>query len=236
MDDRQARLLTEIINEYVKTASPVGSKLLAGRSCLGVSPATIRNEMAELENQGYIVQPHTSAGRVPTIKAYRHFVAGLNTGGHLQPNIRKSLEELLANLLKQKDEEAAKILAKKTAELAGNAVIVAFSANDIYYTGFSYLLAQPEFKEQESLIDLGTVIDRLDLAVGQVFDQVKEVAVMLGHDNPFGHDCAAVFGKCSLNNNDSLLGILGPVRMDYEKALGLIDFLRQETPKLNYRL
>ena len=236
MDERQARLLAEIINEYVKTASPVGSKLLAGRLSFHVSPATIRNEMAELEDQGYIIQPHTSAGRVPTTKAYRHLIAQLSTSGRLSPAVKKILDELRATLVAEEVCEATKILAKRVAELSGNAVIVAFSPDDIYYTGLSHLFSQPEFRERESLVDLGLVIDHLDQTIGQIFDQVNEVAVMLGNDNPFGADCAVVFGKCLVNNSDSLLGILGPARMDYEKALGLIDFLCKETPKLNFKL
>ena len=73
-DDRRLKVLSAIVTDYVRTREPVGSRALAERYRLGVSPATIRNDMAALEDEGYIHQPHTSAGRVPTEKGYRLFV------------------------------------------------------------------------------------------------------------------------------------------------------------------
>src|SRR4051794_38575247 len=77
-DERRLEVLRAIVQDYVSTNDPVGSKALAERHDLGVSPATIRNDMAVLEEQGYITQPHTSAGRVPTDKGYRLFVDRLS--------------------------------------------------------------------------------------------------------------------------------------------------------------
>ncbi len=74
MDERKQRVLQAIVDDYVRTAEPVGSRTVARRYNLGVSPATIRNEMADLEDMGYLEQPHTSAGRVPSDKGYRHYV------------------------------------------------------------------------------------------------------------------------------------------------------------------
>ncbi|MBN3585114.1 HTH domain-containing protein, partial [Algoriphagus aestuarii] len=71
LDDRKLAVLRAIVEDYVSTNEPVGSKALAERHKLGVSPATIRNDMVALEELGYIAQPHTSAGRVPTDKGYR---------------------------------------------------------------------------------------------------------------------------------------------------------------------
>jgi heat-inducible transcriptional repressor len=71
LDDRKLAVLRAIVEDYVSTNEPVGSKALVDRHSLDVSPATIRNDMAVLEEQGFIVQPHTSAGRVPTDKGYR---------------------------------------------------------------------------------------------------------------------------------------------------------------------
>ena len=84
-DERRLEVLRAIVQDYVSTNDPVGSKALAERHDLGVSPATIRNDMAVLEEQGYITQPHTSAGRVPTDKGYRLFVDRLATVKPLSP-------------------------------------------------------------------------------------------------------------------------------------------------------
>ena len=88
VDDRKLDVLRAIVEDYVATEEPVGSKALVERHGLGVSPATVRNDMAALEDEGYIHQPHTSAGRVPTDKGYRAFVDDL-TG----PRIRLGSNE-----------------------------------------------------------------------------------------------------------------------------------------------
>ena len=79
LDERKLEVLRAIVEDYVSTSEPVGSKSLVERHNLGVSPATIRNDMAVLEEEGYITQPHTSAGRIPTDKGYRLFVDRLAT-------------------------------------------------------------------------------------------------------------------------------------------------------------
>src|SRR2546425_830493 len=81
LDDRKAAILRAVVREYIETAQPVGSTRVARQSSLRVSPATVRNEMATLEREGYLVQPHTSAGRVPTDKGYRFFVDQLTAPG-----------------------------------------------------------------------------------------------------------------------------------------------------------
>ena len=85
LDDRKLEVLRAIVEDYVATQEPVGSKALVDRHHLDVSPATIRNDMAVLEEEGYIAQPHTSAGRIPTDKGYRLFVDRLSTVKPLSP-------------------------------------------------------------------------------------------------------------------------------------------------------
>jgi heat-inducible transcriptional repressor len=85
LDDRKAAVLRAVVEEYIQTAQPVGSALVAHRAGLAVSSATIRNEMGQLERDGYLVQPHTSAGRIPTDKGYRFFVDSLTPTGTLEP-------------------------------------------------------------------------------------------------------------------------------------------------------
>ena len=94
LDDRKLAVLRAIVRDYVSTMEPVGSKALVDRHHLDVSPATIRNDMAVLEEQGYITQPHTSAGRIPTDQGYRLFVDRLSgikpmsgpSGGRSRPS------------------------------------------------------------------------------------------------------------------------------------------------------
>src|SRR4051794_41670198 len=95
LDDRKLDVLRAIVEDYVSTNEPVGSKSLVERHHLGVSPATIRNDMGALEEEGYITQPHTSAGRVPTDKGYRLFVDKLSTVKPLTAAERRAIEEVL---------------------------------------------------------------------------------------------------------------------------------------------
>ncbi|GAA4888222.1 heat-inducible transcriptional repressor HrcA [Streptomonospora salina] len=95
LDDRKLAVLRAIVEDYVSTNEPVGSKALADRHTLGVSPATVRNDMVSLEEEGYITQPHTSAGRVPTDKGYRLFVDRLSTVKPLSAAERRAIESFL---------------------------------------------------------------------------------------------------------------------------------------------
>src|SRR6476620_6800526 len=94
---RERRVLEAVIQTYVQTAEPAGSRVLARRHGLGVSPATIRNTMSDLEEKGFLSHPHTSAGRVPTDKAYRVYVDSLlNSPGALAASDRERLREQIA--------------------------------------------------------------------------------------------------------------------------------------------
>src|SRR5258707_4637829 len=96
LDDRKLAVLRAIVEDYVSTNEPVGSRALVDRHNLDVSPATIRNDMAVLEEQGYIVQPHTSAGRIPTDNGYRLFVERLFAIQPVSAAERRAIETFLA--------------------------------------------------------------------------------------------------------------------------------------------
>jgi len=120
MPGRQLEILKAIVDEYVATEEPVGSKTLAARSGLGVSPATIRNEMAMLEEAGLITQPHTSAGRIPTNKGYRVFVDQLAKVKPLSSAERRAIENFLDGATDLDDviSRTVKLLAQVTKQVA----------------------------------------------------------------------------------------------------------------------
>jgi heat-inducible transcriptional repressor len=119
-DDRRLRVLRAIVQDYVSTNDPVGSKALAARYDLGVSPATIRNDMAVLEEEGYITQPHTSAGRVPTDKGYRFFVDRLSAVKPLSTAERRAIEKFLDGAVDLHDvlNRSVRLLAQLTRQVA----------------------------------------------------------------------------------------------------------------------
>jgi heat-inducible transcriptional repressor len=120
LDDRKLAVLRAIVEDYVSTNEPVGSKALVDRHNLGVSSATIRNDMAVLEEQGYIAQPHTSAGRVPTDKGYRLFVDRLSTIKPLSIAERRAIETFLSGAYDLDDVvgRTVRLLAQLTRQVA----------------------------------------------------------------------------------------------------------------------
>lgn len=102
LDDRKSKILQAIIEDYVVTAEPVGSRTIARKFNLGVSPATIRNEMADLEELGYLEQPHTSAGRIPSDRGYRYYVDCLMETRDVSPEenelIRRTFERKIREI------------------------------------------------------------------------------------------------------------------------------------------
>jgi heat-inducible transcriptional repressor len=120
LDDRKLEVLRAIVEDYVETQEPVGSKALVERHNLRVSPATVRNDMAVLEEEGYLRQPHTSAGRVPTDKGYRLFVDRLSRIKPLSPAERRAIERFLVGAVDLDDvvHRTVRLLAQLTRQVA----------------------------------------------------------------------------------------------------------------------
>jgi heat-inducible transcriptional repressor len=120
IDDRKLDVLRAIVEDYVATQEPVGSKALVERHNLRVSPATVRNDMAALEDEGYIRQPHTSAGRVPTDRGYRLFVDRLSRAKPLSPAERRAIERFMFGAVDLDDvvHRTVRLLAQLTRQVA----------------------------------------------------------------------------------------------------------------------
>ena len=120
MDDRKLQVLRAIVTDYVSSQEPVGSKALVDKHDLGVSPATVRNDMAALEEEGYITQPHTSAGRIPTDKGYRLFVDRLGTVKPLSAAEQRAIQTFLSGALDLDDIllRTVRLLAQATQQVA----------------------------------------------------------------------------------------------------------------------
>src|SRR5207342_179470 len=119
-EERRLAVLRAIVEDYVSTEEPVGSKALTERHRLGVSPATVRNDMAVLEDEGYIAQPHTSAGRIPTDKGYRLFVDRLSQVKPLSPAERRAIQSFLSQGVDLDDvlRRSVRLLAQLTRQVA----------------------------------------------------------------------------------------------------------------------
>ncbi|MBU1987752.1 hypothetical protein KKF94_03410, partial [Patescibacteria group bacterium] len=222
MTDRTKLILNTIIKEHIKTGAPVGSSVLVEKYQLDVSPATVRNEMAELESEGYIAQPYTSAGRVPTEQAFNLYIENLS-----EKKLNKAEINLLDNISQGSDDLNLKQIAKTMAGISNNAVFWAFEKHNLYYTGISNLLRQPEFSQTNLIYDISAIIDRVDEIIGEIFDETKyEPQILLGSKNPFGDFLGIVLTKYKIKNKIGMFGILGPMRMDYEKNLAVMQYIQ----------
>lgn len=230
--ERKDNLLKIIVEEYVRSASPVGSQLVSEKYLTDVSPATVRNSMVELENDGFVAQPHISAGRIPTLKGYRRYLDNFVQSGKIRGSHKHILDDLSFKI--SSDRDSFKTLAKKLADISGEAVLVGFAPTDVYYTGISNLFRQPEFFQRGLVYTMSEIIDHLDEVMASVFHEIdKETKVFLGDGNPFGNMSCVILAKCRLGNKAGLIGILGPHRMNYEENLGLIEYSRQIFEKIN---
>ncbi len=227
MEERTQKLLSSIIKEYIRTAEPVSSKLLVDKYKLGVSPATVRNEMVYLEQEGYIAQPHTSAGRVPTEKGYQFYIENFLEPKNIKKAQNKALEKLV-NKPRQHHRDLVKNLAREIAENSGQMIFVGFGDGNFYYTGVSNIFSQPEFIEQEMIHDLSRMIDHFEEAIQKSFNLTDdEVRVMVGSSNPFNARCSTVVVNYDSGEDQGVFGLLGPMRMDYDENMALVEYIKK---------
>lgn len=232
LSERKNAILAAILKEHIRTAKAVGSRLLMEEYDLDLSSASIRNEMAELEADGYLQQPHTSAGRVPTMKAYQyylsHFLQDTDVAKSDQDAIRKA-----AVMAPRDPENRMRATAKALAERANTTVIVSFGDGGVYYTGLTNLFHQPEFSQVDLILHLSEVVDRLDDVVSEMSDEFdEETPVLLGDANPFGNDTGALFVRMSRQTGGGLFGMVGPMRMPYGENLALLRYTRDLLERL----
>lgn len=217
MESRQEQLLKLVIENYIKTAEPIGSKFLAELGELGVSGATIRNELSELEKAGYLTHPHTSAGRIPTEQGYKYYVETILK----EREEAKSPSEINEKINAARD---LKELGKQSAAESQTAIIVTIGDN-VYYTGTSYLYAQPEFEDMNHTVQVSEIFDHFEDHIPHLFELVADgqERVFIGSENPFGAEVSAIVVKL---NDDVLFTLLGPMRMDYKRNIELIECIQ----------
>jgi len=222
LSDRQQKILRAIVEEYAEVASPVGSQLLA--KIFNVSSATIRAEMAELERAGYITQPHTSAGRIPTDKGYRHYVNHTTENEGLEASVRG--ERALTARIGEGSvpERAIRNTVDTLVELTQN-LGVATIGKQLYMSGLSNLFGQPEFIQQSQVQEVARLLDNLEPWLREVAPN-KPLSVYIGSENPIGRNsgCSLIISKFRSPYSDkSFIGVLGPTRQSYKEVMSLVE-------------
>ena len=221
MTSRQEKILQAIVEQYAEVASPVGSSLLA--KAFGVSSATVRAEMAELEKLGYIHQPHTSAGRVPTDKGYRFYVNNLTTADE-KPAERRGERALTARvqhggLPEQTIRNAVDTLVELTHNLG-----LATIGNQLYMSGLSNLFGQPEFMHPGQVQEVARLLDNIQPWLSETAPN-EPLSVYIGRENPIGRGagCSLIISRFRSPFSDrSYIGILGPTRQSYRDVMSLV--------------
>lgn len=225
LSDRRQRVLAALIEEYVARAIPVGSRTLTERYELGVSPATIRNELSVLEDEGYISQPHTSAGRIPTDYGYRTFVDRLVESGAISDD-PETLEKL--NNLRAAASELDDLIERTSTALARfTECLTIVAPADLPHPrrlGMSSLMKQPEFAYTQSLLPIMQVLEDESVLL-EILDstatETNAPNVRIGRENESEQlsGVSVIASRYGSGSDEGIIAVIGPTRMDYTKVL-----------------
>ncbi|KKP87174.1 MAG: Transcriptional regulator of heat shock protein [Candidatus Roizmanbacteria bacterium GW2011_GWA2_35_8] len=229
LTQRQVDILRVIIKEYSESGSAVGSEILEKKYKLGVSPATIRNEMVELAKKGYLKKAHFSSGRIPSAKGFRFFIKHLMK----QKEMSTTDEVSYKNSIWDERSEAHRLLSQATKVLSqktGLLSLITTNYGDLYYAGVGNLLSEPEFFDLNLSRSLFGRLDEVPFwfRILNDFDRIEEdVMCMLGeedfHDSAFD-SCASVWGEFEGAKIKGMIGVVGPKRMYYEEVIPQIKY------------
>lgn len=227
MTTRQEQILSAIVEQYAEVASPVGSSLLV--KLFSVSSATIRAEMGELERLGFIAQPHTSAGRVPTDKGYRFYVNNLNES-QASAGATRAERALAARVTSgAAPERMIRNAVDTLVELTHN-LGLATIGQQLYISGLSNLFGQPEFIQPGQVQQVAGLLDNLEPWLREAAPN-EPLSVYIGRENPIGRSagCSLIISRFRSPFSDrSYIGVLGPTRQSYRDVMNLVGHAGRE--------
>ncbi len=219
MNTRQAKLLSAIIDEFIKTAIPVGSRQIIESGHFNLSCATIRNEMRLLGEEGLIEQPHISAGRIPTAKGYRIYVKDFMEPSVQELKVRRRFDVLKDHYEKRKDQERVEEAVALLAQMIPNVAFATVPHKErVFFLGLANTLRQPEF-QVDPLLATG-VVEVLEHRLADLLEHVEvddNVRYYIGDEHllPQIQSCSVLVKRFAVRGEKGLIGILGPMRMDY---------------------
>lgn len=226
---RQLQLLKAVVEEYVKSAKPVGSENLVEKYNLQISPATVRNEMARLIESGHLRQPHTSAGRVPTSLGVRTYLSQL-----VEENALPVLQEVaIKQRLWQERFEFEKMLRKAAlalAETTGYLAVVLSREGHVFESGAANILDHPEFYDIDVTRTVLNLIDHEEL-LWEILAKTpsqETVRVLVGEELglPRLSEISLIFSPFETDKRSGVLAVIGPLRMDYAKVIPVVRYFR----------
>lgn len=232
MDIRKELILGVIVKRYIDSAKPVSSSEIANDFKVKVSTATIRNEMKELEDDGFISQPYTSAGRIPTDKGYRYFVDTLMREKELNRNEQRELQTELLKL-KAQNNRMAKSMAKMLSHMSSNLALSGIvDSESVWDFGMSELLRNPEFKESDKVCQVVELLEYIDENVERLSSQVhdKSIEIYIGNENPLTkiESCSMILSGIEFPSGEKgIVAVVGPTRMKYSKNISLVKYIKK---------
>lgn len=227
--ERQKEILNSIVEEYIASAQPVSSQLLERGYNFGICPATIRIEMQKLTDKGFLFQPHTSAGRVPTDKGYRFFVDELLKEKFLDSEKDFEIEDWFEKEI----EDSLKFVQKitKNLALASSSLTLSYllSRDFLWKEGWEKIFREPEFKDFNYSSHFVEMVNNFEKEIESFFSEnLLKPKIYIGKENPLprAKDFSIIISKCHFpQSQEGILALLGPKRMSYQRNIGLINSL-----------
>lgn len=232
MNERKQKIFQAIVQHFIQTASPVGSNTILISYKFSVSPATIRNDMASLENEGLIFQPHTSAGRIPTDLGYRAYVNQLSDYESARETFLQDLEKYRKAYALEKTKEKIYDAVSLLANMTKNASFATLpDQSRTFYLGLSNILKQPEFRENPVMASqVVEVFERNDNFLNTLnsLDITENVKIFIGKENIIKEikSCSLIVTSYRLGSHHGFIGVLGPTRMNYSYATVAVEETR----------
>lgn len=229
LSERQRKLFQAVVNEYIEQAKPVGSQNLVEKYSLEVSPATVRNEMVRLIDEGFLEKPHASAGRVPTTTGFRFFINEL-----LEEEELPVIEEVsIKQRLWPQRFEKPKLFREAALALADSArgLSLVLAGGDLFYAGAVNILEHPEFFDIDVTRTVLHLLDRRDL-VSEIFAKAvsdQGVNTLIGSELGLSNlsPCGLVFSHFETKEGPGTAGVLGPNRMDYARMFPRVRYIAE---------
>jgi len=226
---RQVQILRAVVQEFISTAEPVGSETLDKKFNMGVSPATIRNDMVQLTKLGYLRKSHSSSGRQPTPLAMKLYIRELMKEKDLSVADEVSLKERIWNERQKIEDllqESACLLAEKTDSIG----LAIADKHHIYSAGYAHLLRMPEFYDIEVMRHVLSLIEEFTLLKEMFQSNVEDtpIKVIFGAEmgNRYLEPVSLIFMNVNVGGQNCYLGVLGSNRFDYQYVVPMMRYYK----------
>ncbi len=228
LSERQKKLLEIVIREHIENAVPISSQFIGEKHSLGISPATIRAELYELIEKGYLYQPYTSAGRVPSDKGYRFFVDILT-----EKEIKRLENKLVKEVKRMQREVEGKIgfmreFTRFLAHTSSSLTVSYLPRESVFFKeGWGDVFRDPEFDSAEKIRGFMDMVSDFERNIDSLLTdkEYEKTRVYIGKEAPFSKkdDFSILISPCRISKRKGLLAIMGPKRMPYDRNIALVE-------------